>query len=474
MNQILKVVVSKLANPQQYSVKIDVSAYDGSELLILKIAQNYYFPELSAGHDSYSFVITGALQGINFSASTQMTFIRYDYNREKIVGAQRGLVTFDQVASSQVVALTSTVETDSSAWRNGALVEKIEGPYQDGARVEKLDLQKPAYYLATPNSPNLAPAQLLSIKWEYQYNKGAYASFKNSKRSVFEDGGVKKCRIDCSFHNLSDTLEVAMYAFFRGRSTTVMTSCKTNNSSAESPTPTENIPDPIPDNSGSGTWHDPIKNPMCTLYMQSGGGGEAGKHWGLFGTTRNGGVHQGLDFFAVTGTPIFACVDGTVYNRQWHGGYGNTITIKVKDRAAFLARKRNYTLQYPNQGEIAAGANWTENGNIFLFYAHLDSVNEFNFGDPVSSGTILGKTGRSGVTGGTCAPHLHFEIFCDYTMAVGTKFRVNPALFIQYKGYKEQSEAERKSQADEAKKGKQPKENGSAKLVHAPMKNFKK
>ena len=37
--------------------------------------------------------------------------------------------------------------------------------------------------------------------------------------------------------------------------------------------------------SPSGKWHDPVDNPICTLYMQSGGGGEAGKHWGLFGQT---------------------------------------------------------------------------------------------------------------------------------------------------------------------------------------------
>ncbi|SHM62683.1 hypothetical protein [Chryseobacterium polytrichastri] len=37
-------------------------------------------------------------------------------------------------------------------------------------------------------------------------------------------------------------------------------------------------------------WHDPVSNPICTLYMQSGGGGKGtmGEHWGLFGKTRNG------------------------------------------------------------------------------------------------------------------------------------------------------------------------------------------
>ena len=85
-------------------------------------------------------------------------------------------------------------------------------------------------------------------------------------------------------------------------------------------------------------WHDPVDNPMSTNYMQSGGGGALGKKWGLFGNgIRNGSPHTGLDLFARTGDNIYACVDGTVYNRRWHGGYGNTITIKVKDPKAFLA-----------------------------------------------------------------------------------------------------------------------------------------
>ncbi|ATA67538.1 hypothetical protein CGC48_02175 [Capnocytophaga cynodegmi] len=175
-------------------------------------------------------------------------------------------------------------------------------------------------------------------------------------------------------------------------------------------------------------WHEPVDNPICTLYMQRGGGGKFGKHWGLFGKTRNGSKHLGLDLFATTGTPIYACVDAIVYNRRWHGGYGNTLTLKVKDVQSFLCHKQNYKLQYEKSGEMEKGVSWSEEGDIFLFYAHLDSVKEFNFGEEVKCGDVLGTTGRSGVEAGTCAPHLHFEIFCYYKMGDDAiNYRINPA-----------------------------------------------
>lgn len=63
-------------------------------------------------------------------------------------------------------------------------------------------------------------------------------------------------------------------------------------------------------------WHEPIKNPVCTLYMQSGGSGKSEEHWRLFGNTRNGALHQGLDIFAVVGTHVYACVDSEVYEKK--------------------------------------------------------------------------------------------------------------------------------------------------------------
>lgn len=220
-------------------------------------------------------------------------------------------------------------------------------------------------------------------------------------------------------------------------------------------------------------WHDPVDNPICTLYMQSGNGGELGKHWGLFGKTRNGNDHVGLDLFAVDGTNVFACVDGTIYNRRWHGGYGNTLTIKVKNPKSFLSLKNNYKLQFENVGEMKNGNKWSETGDIYLFYAHLNSVKEFDFGDEVKCGEVIATTGRSGVEKGTCAPHLHFEILSSYIMGTGSiAYRINPAYFVKYKGYIAQSESEKKMQLDEKNKGKLVDFEGEEKLPYSDIRGF--
>ncbi|MBO6184348.1 MAG: M23 family metallopeptidase [Chryseobacterium sp.] len=225
--------------------------------------------------------------------------------------------------------------------------------------------------------------------------------------------------------------------------------------------------------SPTGKWHDPVDNPICTLYMQSGGGGEAGKHWGLFGQTRNGSDHVGLDLFATKGTNIYACVDGTIYNRRWHGGYGNTVTIKVKNPQEFLKFKKKYSLQYTSKGEINKGSSWSEDGDIYLFYGHLDSVIDYKFGQEITCGEVLGTTGRSGVVKGTCAPHLHFEVLSDYVMGSRSiRTRINPAFFVDYKGYNEQSAAEKKKQEDEKNKGKTVQHDGVKKLPYADMDGF--
>ena len=109
-----------------------------------------------------------------------------------------------------------------------------------------------------------------------------------------------------------------------------------------------------------------------------------------------------------------------------------------------------------------------------MFYAHLDSVEEFSFWDDVEQGDILGTIGRSGVKAGTKAPHLHFEIFSDYTMEVKTKFRFNPAYFIDYEDVGCVSEEEKKLQVKEKNRGGIKEVNGKKKLIYGNIKNFQK
>ena len=204
-------------------------------------------------------------------------------------------------------------------------------------------------------------------------------------------------------------------------------------------------------------WHDPVENPICTLYMQSGGGGDYGKHWGLFGKTRNGSTHYGLDFYAYPGTHIFACVKCEVVevrsSTNAEKGYGKQLFLKVLDKETFLSQYKKYSLLYPKLEYDMIG-DFSKNKDIVLHYAHLRKVY-------VKKGWIInnvdipiGETGVSGVNkgkepDGTAAPHLHFEI-----RNLNTKNRINPGFFIDFKNYDTMSEYQRKNQENTAKKGK--------------------
>ncbi len=101
--------------------------------------------------------------------------------------------------------------------------------------------------------------------------------------------------------------------------------------------------------------------------------------------------HQGLDFAAPQGTPIFAT------------GPGKVIDIETS----------NLEVGYGNYVEVDHG-----NG-IITRYAHLQGI-AVKAGQAIVLGTVIGTVGMSG---GAAAPHLHYEIIKDGDP-------VNPMLYM--------------------------------------------
>jgi len=99
-------------------------------------------------------------------------------------------------------------------------------------------------------------------------------------------------------------------------------------------------------------------------------------------------MHQGVDFAAPTGTPVFAAGDGRVAFTGSRGGYGTTVVI-------------NHA------------------GGISTLYAHLSSIQRgLRPGSAVRQGQVIGRVGSTGLSTG---PHLHFEVHRNRTP-------VNPAV----------------------------------------------
>lgn len=92
----------------------------------------------------------------------------------------------------------------------------------------------------------------------------------------------------------------------------------------------------------------------------------------VYGSTK---FHEGLDFAADIGTPVFATADGRVELAERKGGYGNCIDI-------------------------------THGYNYLTRYAHLSEI-LVKEGQEVRRGEIIGRVGSTGKSTG---PHLHYEV----------------------------------------------------------------
>lgn len=88
-------------------------------------------------------------------------------------------------------------------------------------------------------------------------------------------------------------------------------------------------------------------------------------------------MHQGVDFAAPTGTPIYAAGDGVVDKAGRNGGYGNYVRVR-------------------------------HNGEYATAYAHMSRIAKgVTRGARVRQGQVIGYVGT---TGRSTGPHLHYEI----------------------------------------------------------------
>lgn len=92
----------------------------------------------------------------------------------------------------------------------------------------------------------------------------------------------------------------------------------------------------------------------------------------VLGTVR---AHRGVDYAAVTGTPIMAAGDGRISFAGWQNGYGRTIIID---------HGRGHT----------------------TLYAHMSRLGRYRVGQSVQQGATIGYVGATGLASG---PHLHYE-----------------------------------------------------------------
>ncbi|MFI8370636.1 transglycosylase family protein [Streptomyces sp. NPDC085466] len=100
-----------------------------------------------------------------------------------------------------------------------------------------------------------------------------------------------------------------------------------------------------------------------------------GTRYGKPGSSWSSGYHTGVDFPVPTGTTVTSVSDGRIVSAGWAGAYGYQIVVRHDD-------------------------------GRYSQYAHLSALS-VREGQRVSGGQ---RIGRSGSTGNSSGPHLHFEV----------------------------------------------------------------
>lgn len=118
--------------------------------------------------------------------------------------------------------------------------------------------------------------------------------------------------------------------------------------------------------------HTPAIQPVPEKFLRTLASGYGSRIDPVYGTIK---FHEGLDFSAPVGTPVYATADGTVTNSSWRSSYGNLV-------------------------EIDHGFNYTTR------YAHLSKLIA-RPGQQVKRGDLIGEVGNTGKSTG---PHLHYEV----------------------------------------------------------------
>lgn len=118
--------------------------------------------------------------------------------------------------------------------------------------------------------------------------------------------------------------------------------------------------------------HIPAIQPVSEKSLRQMASGYGYRRDPIYGTSK---FHEGMDFAAAPGTPVYATGQGKVLSAGWHSGYGNL--IEVDHGYGYLTR-----------------------------YAHLSKI-DVKPGQSVSRGDKIGEVGNTGKSTG---PHLHYEV----------------------------------------------------------------
>ncbi len=131
------------------------------------------------------------------------------------------------------------------------------------------------------------------------------------------------------------------------------------------------------------------------------------------------GVHRGIDFFAEWGTPVRAVAEGTIIRADHNfKEVSSALRSELLQKASQIHRTPSDVFEHILLGKTVVldhGLNFIPGYRVITIYAHLSHINKNIIpGAKVNEGTLLGKTGNTGMQASTLGKrdgsHLHWEM----------------------------------------------------------------
>ncbi|MFF5970625.1 peptidoglycan DD-metalloendopeptidase family protein [Streptomyces sp. NPDC012769] len=139
----------------------------------------------------------------------------------------------------------------------------------------------------------------------------------------------------------------------------------------------------------------PAPKPPAPRFASPVADADIGTHYRVQGSSWSSGYHTGVDFPVPTGTSVRAVANGRIVSAGWGGAYGYQVVIRHQD-------------------------------GRYSQYAHLSAL-AVREGQRVNAGQ---RIGRSGSTGNSSGPHLHFEV----RTGAGYGSDIDPIAYLRARG----------------------------------------
>lgn len=173
----------------------------------------YHIKEVVINQGGSQFQFPGMNESVTIYAQL------YDYKNDRIICTKKK--DFTKILGSWGSALWDSIMSAQNDyfnlfWNKNKRIVKVNGPFdKDGKLQAEVKPGERYYFTAQPNQ-KLHDVELLSAKWEYQYDDGNPVLFKNHHETIKNSHSA----MDCEFH--ADPKKIKVFAYFKERNENVM------------------------------------------------------------------------------------------------------------------------------------------------------------------------------------------------------------------------------------------------------------